>query len=423
MSINHFNKLEKCLLFALLFSSLYLFFCGNIYHAAAHETSLEESNLTSENSQGDTTNTASEAQSEKNSDRELPESVELEDLRIPDAPALSIMGSPKIEIAKPGTPRALGLTLIESLADSQTNIPQNFALDFAPYWWSQRPLNTLDDEICRPSSQAGKATECEPISYGESLLRSLTISIASSAQDFELEEDIDLTRLGLGLRLSLLTGNINPAFRDRYNLVPGELKCIYKVVDGVEKDFENDLEKEQCLAENIELLREIGRELEQLSSSRVGWQLDFALASALDLPENNFDNAEFTRLGTWLTAAYVPTNSDREASSFTFLGIGRYIYDDFEDEGESIVDLGGRIIWSPKATPLSGSVEYLRRLGDNDGDRLVGLAEYKSNDAYSVFASFGQTFEEDFTGNEDLVTLLGINIGLGQKPKALLPTP
>lgn len=422
MSINHFNKLEKCLLFALLFSSLYLFFCGNTYHAAANETSLEESNLTSESSQGDTTDTASEAQPETNSDLELSSTVKLEDFRIPDAPALSIIGSPKIEIAKPGTPSAFGLTLIESFADSQTSIPQNLALDFAPYWWGQRPLNTVDDKICRPSSQAGKATECEPISYGESLLRSLTISIASSAQDFELEEDVDLTRLGLGLRLSLLTGSIDPAFRDRYNSVPDRVKCTTKVIDNA-TEKQSRSEREECVADNLEQLKAIGRELEQLSSSRVGWQLDFALASALDFPENNFDNAEFTRLGTWFTAAYVPTNSEQQASSFTFLGIGRYIYDDFEDEGESLIDLGGRIVWSPKATSLSASVEYLRRLGDDDGDRLVGLAEYKFNDTYSVFASFGQTFEEDFTGNEDLVTLLGINIGLGQKPQVSLPTP
>ena len=398
-----------------------LFLCANIDTSFANEVDLKEFEI-SQNETTNNINSSEESESVNVSESESENTIEttLEDARVPDAPALSIIGSPKIEIAKPGTPRAFGLTLIESLANSEAGIPQNLAIDLAPYWWSERPLNTIDDEICRSSSEEGQATDCKPIGFGESLLRSLTISIASSEQDFELEgENVDLTRLGLGLRFSILPGNINPAIKERYDSVSDESLCI----EDDEKKPLNDFELKQCLAENKNKFKQLGKELEELRSTRVGWQLDFALASALDFPDNNFDNAEFTRFGTWFTAAYQPTNSENMASSFSFLGIGRYIYDDFEDEGDNLIDLGGRVIWSPTGTPLSACVEYLRRFGDDDGDRLVGLAEYRFNDTYALFASFGKTFEEDFTGNEDLVTLLGINIGLGQQPKALVPLP
>ena len=411
--------MKKYFLSSILITTFYLFSCAQINFAIASEIDLDRFKISQGGTQPDANSSAKNGQA-GNDAKETVE-VKLEDLRVPDAPALSIIGSPKIEISKPGTPRAFGLSLIESFADSESGIPQNLAIDLAPYWWWKRPLNTLDDEICRPSSLEDEASKCDPIGFGESLLRSLTISIASSQEDLELEgDDVDLTRLGLGLRFSLLSGHINPAFKNRYELFPGEQACIYKVIDGEKIDFENDEERTQCLTENSDKLTKLGKELEELGATRVGWQLDFALASALDFQEDSFDNAEFTRLGTWLTASYRPTNSEEKASSVTFLGIGRYLYDDFEDKGDNLVDLGGRVIWSPSETPLSASVEYLRRFGDDDDDRLVGLAEYKFNDTYSIFASFGKTFEEDFTGNDDLVTFLGINIGLGQKPKALV---
>ena len=351
--------------------------------------------------------------------------VKLDELRIPDAPALSIIGSPKIEISNPGTPRAFGLSLIESFSDSDSAIPQNVAVDIAPYWWSKRKFNTLDDYICKTNDEnIPEALTCSKIGFGESLIRSLTISIASSEEDFELDgNNIDLTRLGLGLRFSVIPGKINPAFVKEFNSISPENICLFKLDDNGNKQRLVGSELSECRADKTEALTKLGKKLQELNATRVGWQLDFALASALDFNEDNFDNAEFTRFGTWLTASYQPTNSENKASSVTFLGIGRYLYDDFEDKGNNLVDLGGRVIWSPAETPLSASAEYLRRFGDDDDDRLVGLAEYKFNDTYSIFASFGKTFEEDFTGNDDLVTFLGINIGLGQKPKAQISMP
>lgn len=351
--------------------------------------------------------------------------VKLDELRIPDAPALSIIGSPKIEISNPGTPRAFGLSLIESFSDSDSAIPQNFAVDIAPYWWSKRKFNTLDDYICKTNDKnIPEALTCSKIGFGESLIRLLTISIASSEEDFELDENnVDLTRLGLGLRFSVIPGKINPAFVKEFNSISPENLCLFKLDDNGNKQRLVGSELSECRTNKTEALTKLGKKLQELNATRVGWQLDFALASALDFNEDNFDNAEFTRFGTWLTASYQPTNSENKASSVTFLGIGRYLYDDFEDKGDNLVDLGGRVIWSPAETSLSASVEYLRRFGGDDDDRLIGLAEYKFNDTYSIFASFGKTFEEDFTGNDDLVTFLGINIGLGQKPKAQISMP
>lgn len=404
--------MKKHKLFTVFVFAFCLIFYGETNMAFANELRSEEFIL------AQSENDAEPSVEPEDSTTETEEiEIEIDELRVPDAPALSIIGNPKTEISRPGTPRAFGLSLIEAFSDSEAGIPQNLAIDLAPYWWSKRTFNSLDDYICRfNDSEVAEAPKCEPIGFGESLLRSLTLSIASSQEeDVEIDgENVDLTRLGLGLRFSLIPGEINPAFIEKYNSVPRKDVCIFKIDENGDKKPLSETERESC---NIDFLIDLAKELEELSATRVGWQLDFALASALDFEDDSFDDAEFSRFGTWLTASYRPT-SDNNVSAVTFLGVAKYLYDDFDDAGDSLVDLGGRVVWNPVSNPLSLSLEYLRRFGDDGDDRIVGIAQYKFDETYSIFASFGKTFEEDFTGNDDLVTFLGLNIGLGKKPTA-----
>ena len=412
--------MKKHKLFTVFVFAFCLLFYGETNMAFANELRSEEFILAQGENEVDSLDNEDNINTEDNTE-EI--EITIDELRVPDAPALSIIGSPKTEISRPGTPRAFGLSLIEAFSDSEAGIPQNLAIDLAPYWWSKRTFNTLDDYICGTNNlNVPEAPNCEPIGFGESLLRSLTLSIGSSQEDVEIGgEDVDLTRLGLGLRFSIITGEINPAFIEKYNSVSPENVCILKV-ENDEKLELSDSEKQKCRKERTEALTELGKELEELNATRVGWQLDFALASALDFEDDSFDDAEFSRFGTWLTASYRPT-SDNKASAVTFLGVARYLYNDFDDADDSLVDLGGRVIWNPVANPLSLSLEYLRRFGDDGDDRIVGIAQYKFDETYSIFASFGKTFEEDFTGNDDLVTFLGLNIGLGQKPTTKVKVP
>ena len=412
--------MNKHKLFSVFVFAFCLLFYGETNIAFANELksteyilAQNENNVDSSVDNEDNTNT------ENNTDTNKVE-ITIDDLRVPDAPALSIIGTSKTEISRPGTPRAFGLSLIEAFSDSEAGIPQNLAIDLAPYWWSERTFNTLDDYICRSDEnpEVLAAPDCEPIVFGESLLRSLTLSIASSQEDVELDgEDVDLTRLGLGLRFSIIPGEINPAFLNKYSSISPDNFCIYKINENGEKIKLSLEEWEQCKTDEgrIKFLTNLAKELEELSATRIGWQLDLALASALDFEDDSFDDAEFSRFGTWLTASYRLT-LDNEVSAVTFLGVARYLYDDFDDAGDNLVDLGGRVIWNPVSNPLSLSLEYLRRFGDDGDDRIVGIAQYKFDETYSIFASFGKTFEEDFTGNDDLVTFLGLNIGLGKKP-------
>lgn len=56
-----------------------------------------------------------------------------------------------------------------------------------------------------------------------------------------------------------------------------------------------------------ELLKEKAANFGELQKLRTGWQLEFATAGAFDFPGNDFDEAEFSRFGTWLTTSYLGT--------------------------------------------------------------------------------------------------------------------
>lgn len=162
----------------------------------------------------------------------------------------------------------------------------------------------------------------------------------------------------------------------------------------------------------------IRKELEDAAKERYGVSLQFAAAAGYDVLDNSFDDAEFSRAAAWLTAAYTPKPQEKGsiASQFTFLGLARYLYDDLMDN-QNNYDVGGRIIFAldrKKLLPITFSGEYLQRFGDVNDERLVALAEYEISEKLSIYASFGKTFESDFPGVDDVMGIVGLNLGFGK---------
>ncbi|WP_156820059.1 hypothetical protein [Synechococcus sp. PCC 7336] len=160
-------------------------------------------------------------------------------------------------------------------------------------------------------------------------------------------------------------------------------------------------------------LKVLAADIEELDLNREGFQLRFDSAGAFDFIDDSISSIDFAKAAAWLTASYQPTGL---MDDFTFLGIGRYTFDDIGDNGENLVDLGASFLITPNQGPVNFQIEYIARFGDRRDDRLVGVLEYRINDTYSVFASYGQTFDDSFNGDSDLVSIFGINFGLGEGP-------
>jgi len=355
-------------------------------------SSLAQEEMPTNEGQKETSTNASEETKKKG----LPG---LDELRVPNSPAFNLMEISPSAINRPTTPKAFGLSLLESISESEGDFPRNIALDFAPYWWSPHPDLTFKEYY-------------DKTGFGESVLQTLSLSIGTTeAKVKQDDEQVDGTRVGLGLRFNLISGKANPNLEEKVNEARNLInKCLSpSTLDPKEKVLE-------CIESKKTEFRNTAKEISDLEKTRVGWQLELASATTFDFSENDWDELEFTRFGTWLTTSYRSANTSSALHQLSFLGIGRYIYDDFGGEGDNIFDLGGSIVWQAQEIPLSLSAEYLRRFADEGDDRIVGVAEYRINDTYSLFASYGKTFDDSFSGNDDLVTLFGINVGLGKGP-------
>jgi hypothetical protein len=357
----------------------------------------------------------------------------LEEILIPfsessaaDSAALTILGIPRSDVALPsGNPTKFGASLLESIAGSNGDFLGNFGVEIAPYWWFD---NTLGFEEYN-----------ELTKFGQSILPTLSFSIA--ATNVEIPQNgvmIDSTRLGLGLRFKLLSGKSNLKLKNL--LVQYKQKstdCLDEIIKrnklsefGTPFSAKGVTEIGDCSDKLAEERDKLGQEIRNLDTKRVGWEMAFASGAAFDAPGDDWGELDFARVSASLITSYQPTTKEGEPSTtkegepsttkegepsaIKFLGVTRYIYDDFNDNKESVFDLGTRVLWQIDE-PFIVSAEYLHRFADDADDRLVGIFEYRFNKDYSLFASFGKDFDnQSFKGDGDLVTVFGINLGLGQ---------
>lgn len=440
----------------------------------------------------------------KNQTSSLESELEVNDLVVPNAPASAIIGS-QINLKPAITPRAFGLSFLNSIANESGEFPNNIAVEFSPYWWSPRPELTFEDYYNKNG-------------FGQFIRQSLSFSIASDASTVttDNDEEIDITKLGIGMRFALIAGKANPQVKNIKDELLDEIKNCQnyiaqeiskrkplkkKLVENqgefTEEDFsilletisfleksdeiskkiksvrdsqiDNERKKEKvkkilfeiydkdkdlisiinkitqnagiertekCIQDNEEI-DELNNKLKDLEKARVGLQLETASAVGFDFRENDFDEFKFRNFATWLTASYRGGGSVKDdkaspeeenkispkASPIEFLGVARYTLDEFEDDTDSFFDIGAGIVYRLQKTPLAFSLEYIRRFGDDGDDRFVGVADYRINDTYSVFLSYGKDFEDEFEGNEDLVTLFGLKVGFGRNSTPTVSVP
>lgn len=160
-----------------------------------------------------------------------------------------------------------------------------------------------------------------------------------------------------------------------------------------------------------------------MDNSKIAFQLNLATATEFNFTENDLGKFGLESYATQLKISDFDVMSEDKASPLEFLGVARYTLDEFEDDTNNLFDVGASIVYRLQQTPLSFSLEYIRRFGDEGDDRFVGIADYRINNTYSVFLSYGKDFEDDFNANEDLVTLFGLQVGLGRNSAVLVENP
>jgi hypothetical protein len=127
------------------------------------------------------------------------------DITVPDAPAFTILGVSPTQIERPTNPTALGVSLLSSTSSNTNFIPNNYALQVAPYWLGRPGVSFA--EYAAPSVH-------------QSMAQTLTVSFATAKSASGLPNTTDL---GAGIRVSFFAGHVSRKLMDN---------VIQLVVDG-----------------------------------------------------------------------------------------------------------------------------------------------------------------------------------------------
>jgi hypothetical protein len=367
--------------------------------------------------------------------------VELDELRAPTSPAFVLLDVTPAAVERPENPKAFTVNLINAVSKAK-GLPQNYALEVAPYWLTYHPSLTFD-KYQSPGAM--------------SLIHTLSISVATTPMTPEADSTADPigTRLGIGVRTNIRSGRFHP----RLNQLVEDLKELHgesldiinaqdPVMEAIKK-AEEDLEAAKqggqpaaiAAAEKALMARqtELGKlqaqekaldsqtttkalEIQALDAQRVGLIVALAAGKTWDVPQDDISLSQPGRWGVWLTPSYrflACTASGECSASIDAIAVLRAMRVASED---TLWDAGGRLVWQP-TKELRLSAETLRRWGGgsdavakNASTRTAAMLEYDLRENLSFYASFGRDFEKA-TGQKPLVSLLGLNVGLGKRPK------
>jgi hypothetical protein len=319
------------------------------------------------------------------------ERVIISDLKTPQSPAFVLLGVAPSVIEHPATPRAFAVSFL-SASRSGDIIPKDYAVDVAPYWISRHPRLTFQDYY-RPN-------------FAQTLIQNLSLSAATSKSSGFRDST---TAIGMGARTLLVQGRASR----RLNQLADSLRLIQiEILRAGTEAEENEL---------AERAKSLARQIQAEDGRHVGWIVEVAAAGTGLFAENDARNGRPSRWGVWLTPTY-----RIEEPSVQLLVVGRWFRErrsigrGYDDR----YDLGGRLYWM--SNDLALSAESVHRSGKVAGtstdhtDRTVAILEYRLTDRVYLTGAFGADFAGGDRNTRPLISVLGINWGLGDSPTLAL---
>lgn len=289
-----------------------------------------------------------------NAQNSLPDSVDLNLLNSPSNPAFNLMGVSTNAIDKPTDLNSFRLS-VQNATSSFTKFPSSYAVELSPASLFDKKSQTL--------------SKFNSTKFNDVFWQSFSVSFAytkSNFEDKETDDSTSFTKLGIGLKVSLVRPRWNAAtvnnvenfyalerkVLDAYNnrlAMDSTIGAIQKEIDNqaanpptsernaiiialtqkkdsIKKELESRINIE--IADSAKLKSNLAIAITELQKysmgmkiERIGFFVDFATGFALDFPDNKFDKSLVSKAGAWLTGGYESGNK-----GLSFLGIGRYLY-------------------------------------------------------------------------------------------------
>jgi hypothetical protein len=325
--------------------------------------------------------------------------LELDSLRSPASPAFVLMGVAPTAIERPSTLRAIAVSAVSSLRRSGGLIPDDYAVEAAPFWLRSRPTVTLAD-----------LRDAGPLATA---LRTLGLSLATAQYEFEIGDGLPAqrgTRVGAGLRFMLFDGTPAPTL----DALIDSLRTLHSRCLLLDEPAD-----EACVEElgTQDLALTIQREARDPD----GFVVQVAAALVGDFPNDVFEIGQLDRVGLWITPGWRLSDSDIE-----IFGVARYMHDR-RGTRAGVLDAGARFGWDGSRFALAA--EAVQRHASADGEsetryRVTGTVEARLAESILASFTFGKGYdaaEHDPAGRDRIVATLGIGFGVGARPTLAVP--
>lgn len=415
-------------------------------------------------------------------------SGKLNTLTTPSSPAASVLGMQPSVILKPKSYRALEAALYSNFSDDNGNsiIPNDFGLEFMPYWAINHGLS-IEDYLY-------------PKFNIDQLVRNSALSLAST-QQFLLQDSTKTKSIAIGYRTSVFFGNVQDKenitallksvsenqrigsfilleldkLKDQsYTKKEDYLRDVREVLtDRIYKELKTKSRKEaETIVENIynetEALpfdvakmddffvafgdvieKHVGGsydEFKRYIKNRQGLLIDFACAAHINFPDNNFNFSEVPKYAVWLTPSYNFSNRLDFLKATATLRYEHYYQDYFQkyfpaakvfdhniDYGMALsgnfkkfsveFEATGRSSRSLLPSGMDSSGNTLYRKESSGDFQYIGTFSYRLTEQIALSYQFGSAFKPAFhTSNGTLISLLSLNLGFGGPNKSDVTT-
>lgn len=330
------------------------------------------------------------------------------------SPAFVLINESPSEIYVPENLKSL-------IVHTTSNFKGGLSVELTPYYYIN--TNSKDRNFLKYigiKEENGKVTQ-NPFSG----LNTTTISFAYANKEFENFADGERKVFSIGGRTKLLR-YYNKQDAINYD---SKISNILKDIDWpssviiAASNASSQEEKTKIFKDYLESSKgksELGAQIEKLKVYKKPikpvFQIDGAIGYSTLFKENNIKSATVDRLGIWLTSelSLILNKDSDESNSNNYINVflvGRYIEDGFlNNEGKLFYrDIGGKL--ELELGRISLSYEYIDRYGSIKSNRSVGNIKFIVNKDVSLSGGFGK----DFSSEDNLVALFGINWGINFK--------
>ncbi|NUO02832.1 MAG: hypothetical protein HUU01_19670 [Saprospiraceae bacterium] len=359
--------------------------------------------------------------------------IDFDLLTAPATPAATLLGFAPSEIDKPRDVAEFMASVV-SQTDGFSNLPANYAIEFAPAWLFGK------EKISFESFQNNKLANC--------IWQSLVISAAVRRREASEANDLPLTQVSAGIKVSLSRGHFPRATLDLIDSTRESLSFIHRNIESYLADdlvyqamIDSAFESQSWLDtlnvyrnrkfkdfKSAELAK-LESKIKRLRFNRIGFKLDLTAGIVQDYANNSYNQRSISKLGIWLTSGWEGENG------LSVLAMGRVLKSpdaDYQDENGNIqvagilsYDAGVRLLWAPSDKPYSLSGEALYRKVSSPKElpaswRYTVNFEYKLKSNLGLNFTYGRDFDDVVIKEGNVVALLSFITLLGtSKPTGM----